>query len=45
LLAQVAALAIVPDDAPPVEHWLAVITLANRHRLSVYDGAYLELAM
>lgn len=45
LLAQVAALGIVPDEASPVAHWQLVITLANRHRLSVYDAAYLELAM
>jgi predicted nucleic acid-binding protein len=39
------ALPIVVDERPMPETWRASIALAMRHRLTVYDAAYLELAM
>ncbi|MBV9990503.1 MAG: type II toxin-antitoxin system VapC family toxin [Alphaproteobacteria bacterium] len=38
------ALPIGVDERPVSEAWRACIALAVRHRLTVYDGAYLELA-
>jgi predicted nucleic acid-binding protein len=32
------------DDATTEQAWVATATLAARHRLTVYDPAYLELA-
>jgi predicted nucleic acid-binding protein len=37
-------LPIVLDDETATQAWSATIQLAERHRLSVYDAAYLELA-
>lgn len=39
-----AALPIAIDDRPAMQSWIACIALAKRHRLTVYDAAYLELA-
>jgi predicted nucleic acid-binding protein len=41
-LSRIAPLPIVIDQSPDEE---SVLTLARRHRLTVYDAAYLELAM
>ena len=38
------ALPIMLDTETADEAWTATIRLAERHRLSVYDAAYLELA-
>jgi predicted nucleic acid-binding protein len=40
-LAKLAVLPVVIDRSP---HEADILTLARRHRLSVYDAAYLELA-
>ena len=37
-------LPIVLDDETATQAWNATIQLAERHRLTVYDAAYLELA-
>lgn len=37
-------LPIVLDDETAAQAWSATIQLAERHRLTVYDAAYLELA-
>lgn len=39
-----AALPIMIDERPVLETWRTSIALASRHRLTVYDAAYLELA-
>jgi predicted nucleic acid-binding protein len=39
-----ASLAELPIDVVPLPPELAVLDLARRHRLTVYDAAYLELA-
>src|SRR6266851_2859484 len=41
-LSRIAQLAIILDHSPDET---AVLSLARRHRLTVYDAAYLELAM
>ncbi len=41
-LSQIAQLAIVLEQSPDEA---AVLALARRHRLTVYDAAYLELAI
>ena len=38
------ALPITVDEETADQTWTATIRLAERHRLSVYDAAYLELA-
>jgi predicted nucleic acid-binding protein len=38
------ALPIVTDERPVLETWRTSIALASRHRLTVYDAVYLELA-
>lgn len=37
-------LPIVLDDETAAQAWSATVQLAERHRLTVYDAAYLELA-
>lgn len=44
-LADVALLAIRQDDEPCAARQVHVLDLARMHRLSVYQAAYLELAM
>lgn len=36
---------IVQDDASGTQVWSATLALADAHRLTVYDAAYLELAL
>jgi predicted nucleic acid-binding protein len=43
-LADLALLPIHLDPETPRQAWGATLQLAERHRLSVYDAAYLELA-
>jgi predicted nucleic acid-binding protein len=43
-LADLADLDIVPDADSDGQVWAATVRLAERHGLSVYDAAYLELA-
>ena len=38
-------LPVALDDATATQAWGATALLAERHRLSVYDAAYLELAL
>lgn len=38
------ALPVTLDTETPDQAWTATLKLAERHRLSVYDAAYLELA-
>lgn len=44
LLGRLAALPIALDPETAARAWDAVPALARRHRLSLYDAAYLELA-
>jgi predicted nucleic acid-binding protein len=39
------SLPIIPDDETASRAWGDVLSLARAHGLSVYDGAYLELAV
>lgn len=45
ILADLDALPITIDDAATIRAWTATYALAERHGLSVYDAAYLELAL
>ncbi len=38
-------LPLVIDEEAPRRAWDQILTLARQHRLSVYDAAYLELAL
>ena len=44
VLSELNDLPIVLDDETAAQAWSATIQLAERHRLTVYDAAYLELA-
>ena len=44
VLSHLARLAIVTDEASEIRAWSATVQLAQRHLLTVYDAAYLELA-
>jgi predicted nucleic acid-binding protein len=44
-LAFLAALPIAVEDETAAHAWADVLTLARSHNLSVYDAAYLELAL
>ena len=45
LLANFRRLAIEIDHQPAVDVWGLVLGLADRHQLTVYDSAYMELAL
>jgi predicted nucleic acid-binding protein len=44
-LADLALLPISVDEETDRQAWMATLKLAVRHRLTVYDAAYLELAL
>ena len=44
-LADLALLNIVSDAGTDAAAWIATLGLADRHRLTLYDAAYLELAL
>lgn len=44
-MADLAALPMAVDHESPTQAWGATTTLALRHRLTLYDAAYLELAL
>lgn len=44
-LALLAALPIEPDEGAFEEAWTATLLLAQKHKLTCYDAAYLELAL
>ena len=44
-LADLALLNIVSDAGTDAAAWFATLGLADRHRLTLYDAAYLELAL
>lgn len=44
-LDEIAALPIVSDDETTARAWTDILPLARSERLTVYDAAYLELAM
>ena len=44
-LADLALLNIVSDAGTDAAAWFATLGLADRHRLKLYDAAYLELAL
>lgn len=44
-LATLASLAIETESGDERRLWAALLPLADRHRLTAYDAAYLELAM
>jgi len=44
-LADLALLSIQIDPDTQTHAWVATLRLAERHRLTVYDAAYLELAL
>ncbi len=44
-VATLAALAVDIDSKTNVQLWSATLTLVDRHNLTVYDAAYLELAI
>ena len=43
-LVDLAGLDIVTDDVCAANAWTASVALADRHRLTIYDASYLELA-
>jgi predicted nucleic acid-binding protein len=45
LIAEIAKLGIEVDSPTSSQVWKETLTLARRYRLSVYDAAYLELAI
>ncbi len=45
ILADLDALPIAIDEAATARAWTATLALAERHGLTVYDAAYLELAL
>jgi predicted nucleic acid-binding protein len=45
LIAEIAKLGIEVDSHTSSQAWKETLTLARRHGLSVYDAAYLELAI
>jgi predicted nucleic acid-binding protein len=45
LVRQLAALPIVADPETSARAWRETIELAQRHRLTLYDAAYLELSL
>jgi len=45
LIAEIAKLGIEVDSHTTSQAWKETLTLARRHGLSVYDAAYLELAI
>ena len=45
IMADLDALPITIDAAATVRAWAATFALAERHGLTVYDAAYLELAL
>jgi predicted nucleic acid-binding protein len=45
LLRRLAALPIVADQETSARAWRETIELAQRHRLTLYDAAYLELSL
>lgn len=45
ILAELVALPIAIDEQPALLSWAACVSLAIRHRLTVYDATYLELAI
>lgn len=45
LIAEIAKLGIEVDSHTSVQAWKETLTLARRYGLSVYDAAYLELAI
>ena len=44
-LALLVRLPITSDDETAIRAWLESLSLARAHNLSVYDAAYLELAL
>ena len=44
LLLDLDTLNVTLDEVSDVQAWQATLHLAQRHRLTVYDAAYLELA-
>ena len=44
-MADLAALPMTVDHEGPTQAWGATTTLAMRHRLTLYDATYLELAL
>jgi predicted nucleic acid-binding protein len=45
LLLRIATLSVRVDPETPLRGWVEIPTLAERHRLTTYDAAYLELAL
>lgn len=45
ILTELRALGVRISDSPTEETWAATLRLADEYRLTVYDAAYLELAM
>ncbi|HWA90727.1 MAG TPA: type II toxin-antitoxin system VapC family toxin [Rhizomicrobium sp.] len=45
IVAELSTLPLTVEDRPALLSWTACIGLAMRHRLTVYDATYLELAV